>query len=236
MAWVFINAATGRSTIADAQTGTTTSASMTGADTLFLIVTNAESASGDPVITDNVGGNTWVEVIQTTNAGATHCRIFRAASAAVSGSMAVTATTTGENSYFGLILLGFSGGHASPDNLTANNTGDAVTSLAVSSPLTPSENNCLVVAGISFARTSGSNSIDGGFAATEILGVSSESFGAAGAYLIQTTATAAQPTWSWSGSDDAATNLASFKSAAGGGGAPGPVVRTVSFNYQRIQY
>ena len=48
--------------------------------------------------------------------------------------------------------------------------------------------------------------------------------GAGLAYVIQTTAAAVNPTWSWTSNDYATSVIASFKQAAGGGGITGPLM------------
>ena len=213
MAYAFIQSATGRSVFGSLDIATTDAANMTGADTLFLLVTQSTSIATDATITDSVGGNTWEKVIRSDNAEFSCATLFRCAGASVSSSMTVTAEIDNNGCAFGLVLLGFSGGHATPDNLTESNSADGVTSIAAgSSSLTPSLNDCVVIAGMAPGVD---QSIDGGFSIVKIDAVGGESWGAAAGYLIQTTAAAVNPTFSWSGTTDAATVLASFRPATG---------------------
>lgn len=125
-----------------------------------------------------------------------------------------TFTSSGTNTYGECFVLGFSGVHASPSDQENGVGGSSGTSLATGS-ITPSQDNCLVIAGIGVGSAAGSPSINGGFTATEVAaGVSGHTFMGGVAYLIQTTAAAANPTWSWSGAATPTANIASFKAAA----------------------
>jgi len=98
-------------------------------------------------------------------------------------------------------------------------TGAAVTSIATGS-VTPSVNDEVVVTALGLADSvTGPAAINGGFT------ISGQSLGNTGVreslamgYLVQTTAAAANPTWSGFTTDGPAAVIASFKAAAGGGG------------------
>ena len=120
-------------------------------------------------------------------------------------------------SYECLFAAAFSGVAASPfDQENGSNTAGA-TSLQPGS-ITPSEDNCLVVTGLMAGSTNSSHSVNDGFTITDsINGVNGVNYGGAMAYLIQTTAAAANPTHSWTSSVVAALSIASFKGTGGGG-------------------
>lgn len=211
MAYTFIQSATGRSQSGSPATAITDSADFTGADTLFLIVVQGNGIASDPTITDNVGTNTWDQIARSRNTGRADCMLYRCAGADVSNSMVVGADIPNEYAAFGLVLFGFSGGHASPDDqYVLHQEQDAVTSItAGSTDLTPVSNDCIIIAGMAYGV---GPTIDDGFTILNIDTVTSESWGASGAYLIQTNQATVNPTFSFS-TADAAALLASFKPA-----------------------
>lgn len=83
--------------------------------------------------------------------------------------------------------------------------------------VTPSEANELVVSGIALGSPAVTPTINSGFSATNVLD-SGAAYGGGLAYLIQTTATATNPTWSWSGSANTTGANATFKAAPSNGG------------------
>lgn len=99
---------------------------------------------------------------------------------------------------------------------------DAVgsTNLAPGS-ITPSADGSLVVTAIGQGGN-GTLSIDGGFAITDqVGGTTAQKCGLA--YLIQTSAVAANPTWSWTGSIGSAAQIISLFEMAGGSAGGGAV-------------
>jgi hypothetical protein len=215
--FAFINQATGTAQSGSEHTASTSAVNMTGADTLVLIVAQSE-ASPDPVITDNVGANAWTKIARFNSAVqyGPATIVYVAASARVSSSMTVTGTH-GSFSAISLVLLGFSGGSSSPADVNAGNTGTYLTSIqAGSSSLTPSQNNSLVVAALG-AGDNQTAAINSGYSSVyEAGGIHFQNYRVAAAYSIQTTATATNPTFSWSSSDFPTTLLVSLKPATGG--------------------
>ncbi len=120
-------------------------------------------------------------------------------------------------SYECIFAAAFSGVAASPfDQENGSNTAGA-TSLQPGS-ITPSEDNCLIVTGLMAGNSNSNHAVNDGFTITNsINGVNGVNYGGAMAYLIQTTATAANPTHSWTSSVVAALSIASFKGPGGGG-------------------
>jgi hypothetical protein len=100
-----------------------------------------------------------------------------------------------------------------------NGTTDAngVTTKAVGS-VTPSEANELITACIGWAAGTSNQSIDSGFTITDNVNYSGGShMGVALAYLIQGSASAVNPAWSWTTNDSPGTTIATFKAAAAAG-------------------
>lgn len=133
----------------------------------------------------------------------------------------MTFTAAGDVTCFPSVYgAAFSGVHASPFDAENGNTTSSATSLSCGS-VTPSEDNCLIVAFGGLYTASGI-SIDQGFTAlTQNYGAGTN-LAAGGGYLIETAAAAKNPTWSWTTAERAAAVIAVFK----GPGTLSPVTAT----------
>lgn len=191
--------------------GTSSAVDMTGVD-LLAVIEAYYTVSGVGTITDNQG-NTYTAIDTLAGDATNGLRTAYKASPTVSSSMTFTAPTSAN-----LVALGYSGAAASPldgtNHSIAKTTG---TSLAPGSK-TPSEDNCLVVVGWSDPSSGVGSNGDGNFTsryAVQFAGGSTWGYGAGD--WIQTTASASNPTISWSGSAAVVVGQAAFKAAAGGG-------------------
>jgi len=202
--------------------GTTSAADFSAAN--YFVAVQSGAPTGTP--TDSAG-NTYVEIRDEEGSDGGELAMFYAENA--TGQASHTFTAVG--GFPALCVMGFSGGATSSSLDQQNGTTDASSPRNAGS-ITPGEDNELVVMGIGGATGPGVSdySIDGGFT---IAGgfdlVGGTSYGAAIAYLIQTTATAANPSWTTpSNSSGQAAIIASFKAAAGGGGGgaanPGKII------------
>lgn len=182
---------------------TTPGIDTTGAD-LLVVVQCGSTAPGAP--TDSKG-NTWTAL--TSRAGAfNNSRIHYCASPTVGSGH----TFTGNTGFYGICVLAVSGAHASPFDVE-NGTSSASTPASIGS-VTPAEDGSLIIAGIGAAGGT-TYSIDSGLTIAEALdGVGGVNYGAALAYLIQGTAAAINPAWTWGGGFTAALMDAVFKPAA----------------------
>ncbi len=204
----------------------TTSAgiSTTGCDFLVAVV-GGYIAAGDPALTDNQS-NTWGNLTKRETAVVAEITIFYTTN--------YPANTHGSNhtftfggtgtSYPMIALLGFSGARSSSVFDTGKDSG-AIGNLPLQpGSLTPSEDDCLVIAGIAHNTPVESPTINGGFSSPVVeLQNAGNCVGGAIAYLIQTTAAAANPTWSGS-IGDAAISMGVFRAQPAGGG--GSLART----------
>lgn len=193
--------------------GTTSSAiNTTGAD-LIVVVQSDYGAGGPTGAPSDSKGNTWTALTRVT-AGSAGARIYYCASPTVGAGHTFS---QGGSNYPSIHVSAWSGAHATPFDQETGAGSTSVTSKAPGS-LTPSEGNCLVVAGLAYYINTGSATIDGGFAIDGQLTASSGNYvGGGTAHLIQNSAAASNPAWSFS-SQDAVAVQASFKSAGGGGG------------------
>lgn len=187
----------------------------TGANLIILTVGWYHAITADVTITDSKS-NTWNALTKKSTTTISN-RIWWSIPTSVGSSH--TFTQTSATSFGPIIMTAWSGSHASaPADQENGAVSSSASSLATGS-ITPSENNCLVIAGIGHENnTSVAATINGSFTISdEVLYSGGASESAAMAYLIQTTATAANPTWSITNACEMAVTIASFKTPAAGG-------------------
>lgn len=189
--------------------GTTGAIDTTGAS--FLVASVAWYSLGTgPTVTDSKS-NTWSSLTTYSAAGIANRLWYCIPSSVGSGH---TFTGTGSGSYSSMQVLAFSGQAVSPFDVENGATVGSTTIQPGS--ITPSEDNELVVVGLAHENNGGSAvSIDGGFTAYKSAYSGGTSEGGGIAYLIQTTAAAANPTWNIGSSAVMAATIACFKAAAG---------------------
>lgn len=182
----------------------------TGANLLLTLIADyIVSTQGTP--TDSKS-NSWTNLTQSSSAVNSRAMMSYSGGTPTVGA-SHTYSYAAATSYPSIAEISLSGAKvASPADQQNGSTATAVTSLATGS-ITPSENNCVVVAMLAF---SGAQvvSIDSGFNILDQVALGTFNFGLAVAYKIQTVAAAVNPTWSWSGSDaGVAARITSFKAA-----------------------
>lgn len=206
----------------DAAPATTAGVDTTGANLLIAWVNTYGAVT--PTLTDSKS-NTWTPLTQINNAtdGNARCRMYYATNSPTVGS-GHTVTVSDAGVLQSISFLALAGAHATApyDQETTNNPGGTPTTIQPGS-ITPSEDGCVLVTGLQYGVGVGGVSIDGGFSETH----QDKNFGLAEgiAYLIQTTAAAANPTWTIPSGNIAQTAMASFKSAGGGGGGGQPTAK-----------
>jgi hypothetical protein len=199
-----------------ATSATTTAIDSTGANLIVIWVAwyfNLETFT----LSDSAS-NTWTSLTKVSNSNGGRGQFFYCYNPTTSATHTVTASS-GNNLYFAVCVAAYSGSTASPFDVENGASGTAST-LATGN-ITPGFDNELVVAG-GMTGDGGHtiDSINGGFTILDnVAAVGSATTGGALADLIQTTATTAGPTWTFSaaGTYNVAA-IASFKAAAGGGG------------------
>lgn len=158
-------------------------------------------------------GNTWSALTQLSggsdlNGNANAARFWYCVNPTVGSGH----TFTVSQGYAAISAMAFSAtGTPSFDAQATGGGSWSATNLQAATSLTPAAANGLVVSGVCLGGLASSPSINGGFTvASSVNGVSGTSYGVGAAYLIQTTAAAAQPTWSWTNAAGSATVLAAF--------------------------
>jgi hypothetical protein len=201
------NVGAGSSSTTDVTTG---AINTTGANLVVACVINYEPDSA--TLADSKS-NTWTpRTIQSS--AATEVQLYYFAGGTVGTNHTFTATCSG-TCYPVIVVAAFSGAHATPyDQENGANTGSD-TSVQTGS-VTPSENNELLFSCLS-GNDTGSLTINSGFTITDDVPYEGgQHFTGGGAYLIQGTASAVNPTWSWVNTTDVAVSIATFKSSGGG--------------------
>lgn len=199
----------------DTSSGLTT----TGAD-LLVVVCGYNPGGTVGNLTDSKG-NTWTGLTAQTGISYEGARIFYAWNTGAKVGAGHTFTFGGTGSDPTICVSAWSGSQTASDPFDQQNgAGATATSLATGS-ITPSVANALVISGLGHDIVSGTISLTGGFTYTNTNGtdlayaIGANNLGSSLAYLIQTSAAAANPTWTCPGGNDGMSALiASFKPAA----------------------
>lgn len=192
-------------------TATTSAIDTTGADLIVCVIGYDLVGDVTADVTDSAS-NTWsVAGIGSTTTTRTASIFFCQAP-----TTSATHTFTMTGMFVSIAVLAFSGVCGRVDAITRN-IGSSVTSLAPGS-ITPTLDGELLVTGLCLPTTA-TASIDAGFTISDQVGGTTGQFVGA-AYLIQTSAAAANPSWSFSSNTGAAImagfTLATPATAAGG--------------------
>lgn len=181
----------------------------TGADLLVVVASWYDATTADVTLSDSKG-NTWTALTKS-NTPNVAVKMWYCRGGSVGSGHTFTASGTG--TYSSIYAAAFSGSAATPFDQESGATGNPVTTLAAGS-LTPVSSGCLVVAGVVAGGGGGAPAPDGGFSAQAVTFSSGNYMGCGGAYLVQTTAAAANPAWTWGGASiAAAARLATFTPA-----------------------
>lgn len=200
--------ANGAASTSDTFAVTTGNINTVGANLIVLAIADYVGEGASPTPTDNQG-NTWTGLTASTAAGWTHCRLWYSFNPTTNASHTFSSPTTGEIRHPVILVAAFSGAGASPADQEEGDFGVG-TSLATGS-ITPSQNNELIISAVCFSVTGGTTVNESMTETNDQEYAIGVSMAGAMAYKIQTTATAINPTWSFS-SIEAAAVVASFKS------------------------
>lgn len=204
--------------------GTSSPVDTNGANFIVLAIGYA-GAGSTPTVSDSKG-NTYTPLTPATFSDS-YCRFYFAENPTVGSGH--TWTVTGANSYPSISMQAWANALTASvfDQQNAGSTTPSYTATSVQpGSVTPGSNNQLIVTAVSnYADMSNvSRSINAGFTISGQVGnVPAISYPLALAYLVQTTAAAVNPTWSWSSSERANSVIATFKSSGGGGGSSRPM-------------
>lgn len=180
----------------------------TGANFIVVAVSHATGAA--IAVTDNKGnGNATLKVGVST--ASVDCDLFYWQNPTVGAGHTFSIASTG--AFQSICVLAFAN-VAVPATDPGIDSGNSATGTSVGvGPVTPSANNGLLITAVGTdASRAASLAVNGGFtiAGNQDFGGGLH-YGCALAYLIQTTAAAAGPTWSWTGSCFATAAIGGFK-------------------------
>lgn len=210
------NVAAGSSDSNDVTTG---AIDTTGATLLVAYVAEKESTT-DATLTDSKG-NTWTPRTEQKDVATANLlgRQFEAVNPASVGA-GHTFTVTSSSGQPAVAVAAFSGAHLTTPVDQENGAVDIDAGLTTQpGSITPTEDDELVVTGLGFTANSATLSINGGFTITDQVDQNANHRGCGLAYLIQTSAAAANPTWTYSANEYAVATIVSYKKAAAGGGS-----------------
>jgi hypothetical protein len=199
--------------------GTTGAMTTTGANLLVACVSSHANAQ-DPLEIRDSKYNSWTLAAWSYGAMDGHIRLFYSVPTPVSVGADHTFTIEGRGTMASIDVMAWAGATASPLDQTAGKF-KAGTSIEPG-PVFPTEDNELLISCLTNYNdpSHSSRSINGGFIIDGQVGDSTNPYSTslAGAYLVQTTKTEANPTWSYSVNTWANAAIATFKTAEDGGG------------------
>lgn len=192
--------------------GTTAAINCTGAN-LIVIPVQFFTGGGATIssLTDS-SGNTYT--VRGSPPGVNQATITVADKISPSVSSSMTFTLAGTGIFATMTVMCFHDTTGTPtfDTIQTNDAPTGSTSLqAGASAITPGANNALVISGLSTGGT-GTPTVNSGFTIAAQLPVDGGVYeSGSGAYLVQATAAAINPIWSWSGSGDAGSLVMDYK-------------------------
>ncbi len=195
----------------------TTGFNSSGADLLVIAISAYEPGVDGTFVVEDSKTNTWTPLTQQVD-GVNRSQLYYCVPGVkVGASHTFTVRNPLTAIYPWIGVAAFQGAHSSPYNSDVTGAHAASGTTVQPGSITPPEGNCVLVTSLTYGTGTGAPLTLSGFTvlSTDIIG--GTAYSGAIAYQIQTTATAINPTWSWTGSSANAVTMASFKSAAGGG-------------------
>lgn len=192
---------------ADKNTVTTAGIDTTGADLLILV--RSDFGASRAAVSDSKG-NSWnaLTVSQAAGSGGA-TTIFWSKPVAVGAAHTFTATQA--NSFPTLNVLAVSGGAALAPADQENGAAFAAATTAQAGSITPTENNEIVIAAITHDTAVASLAIGSSYNLSTSVVTNTNHEGGGLAYIIQTSAAATNPQWSWNTASNGSARIASFK-------------------------
>lgn len=185
----------------------------TTGNTLFGACVSADNSNGTGQTVSDNKGNTWTRIVRVPNLASNQLEFWYSLPTTVGSGTNITYS----GNFATIQAITFAGTATSSilDGAVVSNSGAFSTSIQPGS-ITPSQANGLLLTCLALDAGTASEAINGGFTISNDVGAPNAA--AATAYLIQTSATAANPTWSGYLSTTALTAMQAFKDPGGGGG------------------
>jgi hypothetical protein len=199
-----------------ANTFTSGTLDTSGAD--FLVLCLTENTAGSATISDSKS-NTWVKGPPTEQSVVNPACVIYYATASGKTGTGHTFTATGSNIFSVIHVMAFSGGAQSSAFDVENGTGGgSFTNTAAPGSITPTADNELVISAFAWNSATTITTVTGATAFYQTDYSGGANYGGGGAYVIQTTATAINMAWNWTGTTAGDIVTAAFKVSGGGGG------------------
>lgn len=194
--------------------GTSSAIDTTGAN--LLVVAYSHVAGATPTLSDSKG-NTWSSVAVSVGGADWDLRLYYSVPSSVGSGHTFTVAAGGAEVQASVSVQAWAGAATTPLDQTNNNYAGTGSDTSVQpGSVTPSEANELVVTALEnrFDSSDSSRSINSGFTISGQSGNHDNSASLALAYLVQTSAAAVNPTWSWSSGGTANAVIGTFKASA----------------------
>lgn len=205
MSFSLISSASG---VGTSKTATTSSIDTTGAN---LIAVSLSTYSSNRTLTDSKG-NTWTPLTNKDGSNC-HSQLFYCFNPTV-GSGHTFTVSSAVPIYATICVQAWSGADTSPFDVENGAIAASGPTLQTGS-VTPSQNNDLIVSGLCSYTGTGVHSIDSSFSVSNYKQFANGvNLGGGMGYLVQATAGAVNPMWSWTGTAQASATIATFKAAA----------------------
>jgi len=191
-------------------TGNTVAIDTTGAD--LIVLAQAQWAGVGIAAVSDSKGNVWTH-LTPRSASANYVQLHWCRPTSVGAGHIFT--LAGPGTFYGaLAVAAFRGATVVPFDVEAGAFSQIGGTSFSPGPITPTQNNDLVITAVSNGGGSGAT-IDSGFIVTDVLNWGSNVNEPVGlAYLLQSNAGPVAPTWSWTGSGQVASVIAAFKAVA----------------------
>jgi hypothetical protein len=194
----------------------------------FLVAYVSRLTGSTPTISDS-NSNTWIQ-LTSEDSGVVAIDTYYVDPSSIVVSASQTFTIAGAGAFACGAVMAFSGVKSSPFDKQDQGTATSGTA-QVATGFSPTNNNSLVVAGVGLPGSFTVTSIDQSFVLDQNVGGSpGNAFGVGCAYLIQTTSTFSQPTFTLGDNTQPwSTELASFNASTG------VVIDSSGINIMRVQ-
>lgn len=194
--------------------GATGTIDSTGASLLVVIFSAVNTTTLLPTFTDSAS-NTWRALPKAFAGTANYSRMYYCANPTTSATHSVT--VSGTSIFSSIAFYAVSGTDLISPLCDFEGIGSGAVGLTswAMGTLTPPLDNCIIFATLAVSNTSTSISINSGMAALTRNGTGTAA-GLGAAYIIQTTAAALSPTWSWTTLSQPGGFLAAFRTPSAG--------------------
>lgn len=212
----FVEVANTSKGAADNCTISITGVSTSGANLYVAVINHYSDTTGLGGTLADGQGNTWVGPIVDSGGTSTgETVMYYVASPTTSATASFTYSCTPLTDYPTLHILAFSGAASNPlDQTNSASSASSATSIQTGS-VTPSVDGELLIAGMDVNSNTTGVAINSSFTGLTVANPGNGNPTGAAAYLIQTTKTAENPTWSWTTSGSAAGGIATFEPTSG---------------------